>query len=61
VLDDDASNVSAGKMPRLTIAWEFLAKPSALILDEATRRRGDEFGRHANRGARAEGDERAAR
>jgi len=36
VLDDDGSNVSAGEMQLLTIARAFLAKPSVLILDEAT-------------------------
>ena len=36
VLDDDGANVSAGEMQLLTIARAFLAKPSVLILDEAT-------------------------
>jgi ATP-binding cassette subfamily B protein len=36
VLDDDASNVSAGEKQLLTIARAFLARPSVLILDEAT-------------------------
>ena len=36
VLDDEGGNVSAGEMQLLTIARAFLAKPSALILDEAT-------------------------
>ena len=36
VLDDQGSNVSAGEMQLLTIARAFLAKPSVLILDEAT-------------------------
>ncbi|WP_088288113.1 ABC transporter ATP-binding protein [Kineosporia sp. A_224] len=36
VLDDDASNVSAGERQLLTIARAFLADPSILILDEAT-------------------------
>ncbi len=36
LLDDDGSNVSAGEMQLLTIARAFLAKPSVLILDEAT-------------------------
>jgi ATP-binding cassette subfamily B protein len=36
VLDDDGSNLSAGEMQLLTIARAFLAKPSVLILDEAT-------------------------
>jgi ATP-binding cassette subfamily B protein len=36
VLDDEGSNVSAGEMQLLTIARAFLAKPSVLILDEAT-------------------------
>jgi ATP-binding cassette subfamily B multidrug efflux pump len=36
VLDDEASNVSSGEKQLLTIARAFLAKPSVLILDEAT-------------------------
>lgn len=36
VLDDEGSNVSAGEMQLLTIARAFLARPSVLILDEAT-------------------------
>lgn len=36
VLDDDATNVSAGEKQLITIARAFLAKPSVLILDEAT-------------------------
>ncbi len=36
VLDDDGGNVSAGEMQLLTIARAFLARPSVLILDEAT-------------------------
>jgi ATP-binding cassette subfamily B multidrug efflux pump len=36
VLDDDASNVSAGEKQLLTIARAFLARPNVLILDEAT-------------------------
>ncbi|GAB3608688.1 ABC transporter ATP-binding protein [Humibacter ginsengiterrae] len=36
VLDDDASNISAGEKQLLTIARAFLARPSVLILDEAT-------------------------
>ncbi|MDM4763469.1 ABC transporter ATP-binding protein [Galbitalea sp. SE-J8] len=36
VLDDEASNVSAGEKQLLTIARAFLAKPAILILDEAT-------------------------
>ena len=36
VLDDDASNVSAGEKQLLTIARAFLADPPILILDEAT-------------------------
>ncbi|WP_416046389.1 ABC transporter ATP-binding protein [Mycetocola zhujimingii] len=36
VLDDEASNVSAGEKQLLTIARAFLVKPSVLILDEAT-------------------------
>ncbi|WP_291057444.1 ABC transporter ATP-binding protein [Herbiconiux sp.] len=36
VLDDEASNVSAGEKQLLTIARAFLSRPSVLILDEAT-------------------------
>ncbi|MDT7796603.1 MAG: ATP-binding cassette, subfamily multidrug efflux pump, partial [Actinomycetota bacterium] len=36
VLDDEASNVSAGEKQLLTIARAFLAQPNVLILDEAT-------------------------
>ena len=36
VLDDDATNVSAGEKQLLTIARAFLADPEVLILDEAT-------------------------
>ena len=36
MLDDDGSNVSAGEKQLLTIARAFLARPSVLILDEAT-------------------------
>jgi len=36
VLDDDATNVSAGEKQLLTIARAFLADPQILILDEAT-------------------------
>ncbi|MBG6239682.1 ATP-binding cassette subfamily B protein [Mycetocola sp. CAN_C7] len=36
VLDDEASNVSAGEKQLITIARAFLARPSVLILDEAT-------------------------
>ena len=36
VLNDDASNVSAGERQLLTIARAFLADPEVLILDEAT-------------------------
>ncbi len=36
VIDDDATNVSAGEKQLLTIARAFLADPSILILDEAT-------------------------
>ena len=36
VLDDEASNVSAGEKQLLTIARAFLSKPTVLILDEAT-------------------------
>jgi ATP-binding cassette subfamily B protein len=36
VLDDEASNVSAGQKQLITIARAFLAEPAILILDEAT-------------------------
>jgi ATP-binding cassette subfamily B multidrug efflux pump len=36
ILDDDATNVSAGEKQLLTIARAFLADPPILILDEAT-------------------------
>ncbi len=36
ILDDDASNISAGERQLITIARAFLAQPSILILDEAT-------------------------
>ncbi|AGZ44947.1 putative ABC transporter ATPase and permease protein [Actinoplanes friuliensis DSM 7358] len=36
VIDDEGSNVSAGEKQLITIARAFLAKPSILILDEAT-------------------------
>jgi len=36
VLDDDATNTSAGEKQLLTIARAFLADPPILILDEAT-------------------------
>ncbi|GGF19910.1 ABC transporter ATP-binding protein [Subtercola lobariae] len=36
VLNDEADNVSAGEKQLITIARAFLAKPSVLILDEAT-------------------------
>jgi ATP-binding cassette subfamily B multidrug efflux pump len=36
VLEDEGSNVSAGQKQLLTIARAFLARPSVLILDEAT-------------------------
>lgn len=36
VLDEEASNVSAGEKQLITIARAFLAQPSILILDEAT-------------------------
>ena len=36
VLDDDASNVSAGERQLITIARAFVSDPSLLILDEAT-------------------------
>jgi ATP-binding cassette subfamily B protein len=36
VLDEEASNVSAGERQLITIARAFLADPSLLILDEAT-------------------------
>ncbi|MDQ1571004.1 MAG: ATP-binding cassette, subfamily multidrug efflux pump [Actinomycetota bacterium] len=36
ILDDEASNVSAGEKQLITIARAFLSAPSVLILDEAT-------------------------
>jgi len=36
MLDEDASNVSAGERQLITIARAFVARPSILILDEAT-------------------------
>ena len=36
IIDDDASNLSAGERQLLTIARAFLADPQILILDEAT-------------------------
>lgn len=36
LLDDSASNISAGEQQLITIARAFLAQPSLLILDEAT-------------------------
>ena len=36
VIDDDASNVSAGERQLITIARAFVARPQVLILDEAT-------------------------
>jgi ATP-binding cassette subfamily B protein len=36
VLDDEATNVSAGERQLITIARAFLARPAVLILDEAT-------------------------
>ena len=36
VLDDEASNLSAGEKQLVTIARAFLARPAVLILDEAT-------------------------
>jgi ATP-binding cassette subfamily B protein len=36
VLDDDATNISAGERQLITIARAFVAKPQVLILDEAT-------------------------
>jgi len=36
VIDDDATNLSAGEKQLLTIARAFLADPEILILDEAT-------------------------
>ncbi|GAA3757491.1 ABC transporter ATP-binding protein [Microbacterium kribbense] len=36
MLDEDASNVSAGEKQLITIARAFVAQPSVLILDEAT-------------------------
>ena len=51
VIDDDATNVSAGEKQLLTIARAFLADPPILILDEAT-----SLGRHPDRGADPAGD-----
>jgi ATP-binding cassette subfamily B protein len=36
VLDEEGANISAGEKQLLTIARAFLARPSVLILDEAT-------------------------
>ena len=36
VLDEDASNISAGEKQLVTIARAFVANPAVLILDEAT-------------------------
>ena len=36
VIDQDATNVSAGEKQLLTIARAFIAEPNVLILDEAT-------------------------
>ena len=36
VLDDEASNISAGEKQLVTIARAFLSDPALLILDEAT-------------------------
>jgi len=36
VIDDEASNISAGERQLITIARAFVARPSVLILDEAT-------------------------
>jgi ATP-binding cassette subfamily B protein len=36
ILDEDASNISAGEKQLITIARAFVARPSVLILDEAT-------------------------
>ena len=36
MLDDDATNISAGERQLITIARAFVAKPQVLILDEAT-------------------------
>lgn len=36
ILEDEGSNVSGGEKQLLTIARAFLARPSVLILDEAT-------------------------
>jgi ATP-binding cassette, subfamily B, multidrug efflux pump len=36
VIDEEASNISAGEKQLITIARAFLASPSLLILDEAT-------------------------
>ena len=55
VLDDEGANVSAGEKQLLTIARAFLARPVG-----ADPGRGDVLGGHPDRGAGAEGDERAA-
>ena len=55
VIDDEASNISAGERQLITIARAFLARAVA-----ADPRRGDQLGRHPHRGAGAEGDGRAA-
>ena len=36
ILDEDASNISSGQQQLITIARAFLARPTILILDEAT-------------------------
>ncbi|GMA36639.1 hypothetical protein GCM10025876_28430 [Demequina litorisediminis] len=51
VLDDDATNVSVGERQAITIARAFVARPSVLILDEATR-----LGGHPHRTTGAAGD-----
>ena len=52
VIDEDASNISAGQKQLVTIARAFVANPSILILDEA-----DEQRRHPYRGPHPTGDD----
>ena len=51
VLDDEASNLSAGEKQLLTIARAFLADPA-----DPDPGRGDQLGRHPHRGADPAGD-----